>query len=650
MARYAGICIALLTGLLSLGAVIGADASRASAAPAAGVVGDGTPGSCTEAALRSSLSGGGSVTFNCGPAPVTISLASVITITQPTTILGAGLISLDGGNATRLFFVHHDASLTLQAITLRRGWGGSGHGGAIVNHGALVLQSAAVLDSQADFERLGGAIYTSGPMTITGSTLANNSAGSAGAMYIVSGELLGGLAGPRVVIVDSVLRENSTYNYNTGYGGAIWLGPQAELVVQGGGFYTNTARFGGAVYMSPMARASLAPGASGPVLAGNQAESSGGAIYHEQPGTLSIDGGLLRHNTSQGSSGAIYAGDVLSLTNTTLHGNSAVTFGGGAIYADGPAYLAGVQIYSNTASTYAGGAGLFGGPVVLRDVAVYGNSTTRPSAQGGGDGGGLVIDYATTASLENVRIYSNTIAGGVGAGLAIWSAAVSLTHSAVYSNAILEGADARGGGIFADFGAVLHIANSAIYANQAPTGRGGGLFIERYLGPSDTQAALTNVTLSGNLAQAGGGLMQASSLPVTLTHVTAVSNTAAAGGNISGSVALRASLLAFGSPDNCFNPAASLGYNLEDAGSCGLAAAGDKPSTAANIGPLAVNGSPLPHLLTHALLPGSPAINAVPAAGCPATDQRGVPRPAGPACDTGAFELLLRLYLPLVRR
>ena len=42
---------------------------------------------------------------------------------------------------------------------------------------------------------------------------------------------------------------------------------------------------------------------------------------------------------------------------------------------------------------------------------------------------------------------------------------------------------------------------------------------------------------------------------------------------------------------------------------------------------------------TLALLPGSPAINAAGSAGCPATDQRGVPRPPG-HCDIGAFQLV----------
>jgi len=40
-----------------------------------------------------------------------------------------------------------------------------------------------------------------------------------------------------------------------------------------------------------------------------------------------------------------------------------------------------------------------------------------------------------------------------------------------------------------------------------------------------------------------------------------------------------------------------------------------------------------------ALLAGSPAINAGDNNGCPASDQRGVARPYGPACDIGAYEV-----------
>jgi hypothetical protein len=54
--------------------------------------------------------------------------------------------------------------------------------------------------------------------------------------------------------------------------------------------------------------------------------------------------------------------------------------------------------------------------------------------------------------------------------------------------------------------------------------------------------------------------------------------------------------------------------------------------------PLADNGGPTQ---TMRLEPLSPAIDQVPAsgAGCPATDQRGVARPGGAACDIGAYEV-----------
>jgi len=96
-------------------------------------------------------------------------------------------------------------------------------------------------------------------------------------------------------------------------------------------------------------------------------------------------------------------------------------------------------------------------------------------------------------------------------------------------------------------------------------------------------------------------------------------------------------LLAANDGDNCAAlPAnASLGHNLSDDGACVFTAPGDRVKVNAKLGPLAANGGPT---LTHALLDGSPAIDAGDAANCPATDQRGISRPQGPACDIGAFE------------
>lgn len=63
---------------------------------------------------------------------------------------------------------------------------------------------------------------------------------------------------------------------------------------------------------------------------------------------------------------------------------------------------------------------------------------------------------------------------------------------------------------------------------------------------------------------------------------------------------------------------------------------GDRAGTNPLLGPLAGNGGPTQ---TMALQAGSPAIDGGDGAGCPATDQRGVPRPGGAACDVGAFEI-----------
>ena len=100
---------------------------------------------------------------------------------------------------------------------------------------------------------------------------------------------------------------------------------------------------------------------------------------------------------------------------------------------------------------------------------------------------------------------------------------------------------------------------------------------------------------------------------------------------------------------NCLGSIVSLGHNLSSDGSCSLNATGDLTNTNPLLGPLQNNGGQTP---THALLPGSPAINHGDNSGCPATDQRDVARPQAGVCDIGAYEYVFpdRLLLPLVAR
>jgi hypothetical protein len=81
------------------------------------------------------------------------------------------------------------------------------------------------------------------------------------------------------------------------------------------------------------------------------------------------------------------------------------------------------------------------------------------------------------------------------------------------------------------------------------------------------------------------------------------------------------------------------GYNIESPGdTCGFDQEGDQVNVSADdlkLGPLQDNGGPT---MTHALLPGSVAIDVIPADACEVDeDQRGFPRDT--MCDVGAFEV-----------
>ena len=91
------------------------------------VVGTGTAGSCTEAALSTALTAGGIVTFACGSAPVTVTVTKTLELptTLDTVIDGGGSVTIDGGGAVRILdwnsanYRANTHKLTLQHITLR---------------------------------------------------------------------------------------------------------------------------------------------------------------------------------------------------------------------------------------------------------------------------------------------------------------------------------------------------------------------------------------------------------------------------------------------------------------------------------------------------------------------------------------------------
>lgn len=72
------------------------------------VIGNGTAASCTSAAVLVAATTGGIITFNCGSAPVTITLTDTIKVrnsVQKLVIDGGGLVTLSGGGVRRILYI-----------------------------------------------------------------------------------------------------------------------------------------------------------------------------------------------------------------------------------------------------------------------------------------------------------------------------------------------------------------------------------------------------------------------------------------------------------------------------------------------------------------------------------------------------------------
>jgi CSLREA domain-containing protein len=244
-------------------------------------------------------------------------------------------------------------------------------------------------------------------------------------------------------------------------------------------------------------------------------------------------------------------------------------------------------------------------------------------------GGGLLVRGDLT--LTNVVVTGNQ--ANTGGGLDV-SGTLHVDRSTISENVAWDTGqfNAYGGGINAERSSIT-ITNSTISGNAASQLYGGVYLWDGTLN-------MTNVTLSGNSRATLGTY----NTFVTLTNVTFVNDTYRAidHGSWDGThtITLRNTLIAGKWPgDNCNIPntalIVSLGGNLENGTYCGFPASGNLIGVDPRLAPLAGNSASTP---THALLPGSPALDAGALTGCPATDQRGMARPQNGRCDIGAFE------------
>ncbi len=488
------------------------------------------------------------------------------------------------------------------------------NGEILIANGDVTIQGPGAADliiSGGETSR----IFTLDPsqnVTITGVTLRDGFASQGGAIFNNLSTL---------TLADCVLTENTASDY-------------------GGAIQNNAAT----IFQRP-AGAPTWGGADAHLLIDNCVLSNNAASGIEKE--------EQSHGGPTGVGGAIYntavgpgATAVVTITHSTLIGNTADDdfYAGGAITNFGSAFT----IPGNTHAA-----------VYIADSTIANNSAPN------GDGG-AIASYAldagasTAVTIQNSTVSDNSSGSDFGGGGGIFSfaynrdeeglteATVNLTGSTFASNAATMD---RGGALFngaLDSGstAVTHILNSTFSGNTA-AGVGGAIANDAYnrdaLGLTNAALHITHASFVGNDAASGGAI---ANVPVSENGTLA-------------EVHLKNALLHTSSGGDCQNSGTIDGANnLIDDDTCGTDASFRLGAPTLVSPTLADNGGPT---LTHALLAGTNAEDAVPDGDCTVVntstvvmaDQRGVARPVGATCDVGAVEGVMvsfsfGIYLPVI--
>ena len=370
-------------------------------------------------------------------------------------------------------------------------------------------------------------------------------------------------------------------------------------------------------------------------------------------GEIMVVDSKVHENLAEEPGGGIMSQRRATIVRSVITGNLANDDGGGVYARRGGVQVFDSIVNGNLVDGSGGAIGSTGDILVVRSH-VDGNTTD-------GDGGALYADEDGDITVIDSTV-DGSDADGPGGAIFTLDGDVTVVNSTVNGNR----ADDRGGAISGE--ADVTIINSTIARNAAVAHVGGGIWARGSL-------YIANSTISHNFAEGLGGGVFATGT-VGLVKSTIIDNIAPVAANVGAGERLQAFGSIIGPPDtefsggqvqptgrNCQVPASqSFGYNLVSDTSCGLNAATD--IVGANdpmLGELAQNGG-LGE--THAPAAGSPALDRIPPANCgfapfgdvhegdqhlegliadrlalAATDQRGVRRPQGPACDIGALEV-----------
>ncbi len=576
-----------------------------------------------------------------------ISTNGLPAITTPITIQGDRMFppviersSVSGTPEFRIFFISSTGELSLDNLHIANGStqdAGGGiynykgklqieyvsiygctalNGGGIASVGENELQALALMLYENSAEKWGGGFYNTGTASISGgSSIYENHSNFWGGGVYSSGSLIQDEVsvlyntaterGGGIFSRGGTLRLGlSTVAGNNAVDGGGLYGWDSSIMIDDSEFRGNQAQQGGGGMHIDGGTLQMQNNTH---VHNNNAAWEGGGINIDGLDTLTIEGCLIENNTG-GNGGGIhigYSGDEYEISDTVIEGNQSTGTGGGVSISGGKVRISnGSQIINNSSTSSGGGVYNSHGVFSLVNSSILNN-------QAGGGGG---IESYGEIVVRNSTIASNT--------------------------ATLNGGGLRNKGD-------TTIINSTVKDNSANSGGGVSIHGAESAEPGTGQLLIVNSTISGNQASTKGGGLFFGGITGSISFSTIAYNDAAEIGGVyvnSGNLEIKNSIVAGYSSENCssfdMSPLTPFGENISDDTSCiGFTLIADPL-----LGGLAMNGGSTE---THALEPGSPAIDVVPSQDCTTVegvdvdeDQRGFRRPGkgSTGCDLGAYE------------
>jgi len=384
------------------------------------------------------------------------------------------------------------------------GDGANQGGGGVFNAGGTVTINGGQINNNTTTGTStsgGGILNDMGTLSVTNTTIDGNTSIRAG-----GGIEDNSAAGGMLTLSNVTLTNNST-SASPGNGGGLHItGPGASLVESCTVSNNEAAAEGGGLWNGTGVMTVNSTTIESNTVIGDGADQGGGGIFNAG-GTLIVDACdiLTNETTGPSTSGGGILNDlgVLTITNSSLIGNSSIRAGGG--------------VEDNSAM----------GNVLTITNVIFNENTTGASP---GNGGGLHITGPGNSFISDSNFASNT-AAAEGGGLWNGSGEMSVSSTTIESNSVVgDGANQGGGGIF-NAGGTLIVDNCMISENET-TGTstsGGGILND--LGV----LTVTSTVLTANTSiRAGGGIEDnsADGNTLTLTNTSLIANaTGASPGN-----------------------------------------------------------------------------------------------------------------------